>query len=144
MKAMLQGLRVHMTAREAIRLTIKKDEQGKEIVGDMKMVMNNEAEIIKGNFHPLVRTHPETGKKALYVDPLYAQGIMGMKDEEAKPLLNYLASHIARDDFTCRLRWSAGTFVMWDNRICQHKAFNDYDGHKREMIRTMVNGEVPA
>jgi taurine dioxygenase len=144
MKAMLQGLRVHMTAREAIRLTIKKDEQGKEIVGDMKMVMNNEAEIIKGNFHPLVRTHPETGKKALYVDPLYAQGIMGMKDEEAKPLLNYLASHIARDDFTCRLRWSAGTLVLWDNRICQHKAFNDYDGHKREMIRTMVNGEVPA
>jgi alpha-ketoglutarate-dependent taurine dioxygenase len=144
MKKLLQGLRVHMTAREAIRLTVRKDAQGKEIVGDMQLVMKEQEEMIKGNFHPLVRTHPETGKQALYVDTIYAQGIQGLKDEEAQPLLEYLAKHITREEFSCRLRWTPGTLVMWDNRICLHKAFNDYDGHKREMIRTIVNGEVPV
>ncbi|MGA0807341.1 MAG: TauD/TfdA dioxygenase family protein [Pseudohongiellaceae bacterium] len=144
LKQLLQGLRVHMTAREAIRLTVRKDEMGNPIVGDMQIEMNAQQEMIKGNFHPLVRTHPETGRKALYVDPIYAQGIQGMKEEEARPLLDYLVSHITRDDFSCRLRWSAGTLVMWDNRQCLHKAFNDYDGHRREMYRTIVNGEVPV
>ena len=51
---------------------------------------------------------------------------------------------MAREEFSCRLRWTPGTLVMWDNRICVHKAFNDYDGFKREMIRTIVNGEVPV
>lgn len=144
MKKLLNGLRVHMTAREAIRLTVRKDDAGKESVGDMQMVMKEQEEMIKGNFHPLVRTHPETGKKALYVDTIYAQGIQGLKDEEARPLLDYLAKHVAREEFSCRLRWSPGTLVMWDNRICVHKAFNDYDGHKREMFRTIVNGETPV
>jgi len=143
MKQLLAGLRVHMTAREAIRLTIRKDAQGREIVGDMPMAMKEQADIVRGSYHPLVRIHPETGKKSLYVDEIYAQGIQGMKDEEARPLLHYLAGHVRRDDFACRLRWSANTFVMWDNRVCVHKAFNDYDGHQREMFRTIVNGEVP-
>ncbi|MES2604361.1 MAG: TauD/TfdA family dioxygenase [Pseudomonadota bacterium] len=144
MKKLIAGLRVHMSAREAIRLTVRKDDSGKESVGDMQMVMKEQEEMIKGNFHPLVRTHPETGKKALYVDTIYSQGIQGLKDEEARPLLDYLAKHVAREEFACRLRWSPGTFVMWDNRICVHKAFNDYDGYKREMFRTIVNGEVPV
>jgi taurine dioxygenase len=144
MKALLQGLRVHMTARETIRQTVRKDAQGREIVGDMEMAMQAQEEMVRGQFHPLVRTHPETGRKALYVDPIYAQGIQGLKDEEARPLLDYLVRHITRDDFACRLRWAPGTLVMWDNRICLHKAFNDYDGYRREMIRTIVNGEVPA
>lgn len=143
MKKLLTGLRVHMTAREAIRLTVRRDQSGKEIVGDMKMVMPHEEEMIKGNFHPLVRTHPVTGKKSLFVDTIYAQGIQGLNDEEARPLLDYLSRHVIREEFMCRLRWSPGTLVMWDNRICMHKAFNDYDGYKREMFRTIVNGEVP-
>jgi alpha-ketoglutarate-dependent taurine dioxygenase len=144
MKQLIAGLRVLMSAREAIRLTVRKDASGKEIVGDMKLVMDEEAAMIRGNFHPLVRTHPVTGKKALYVDQIYAVGIEGLKDEEARPLIDYLARHITREEFACRLRWTPGTLVMWDNRICVHKAFNDYDGHTREMIRTIVNGEVPA
>ncbi len=143
MKALLANLRVHMTAREAIRLTVRKDAQGKEIVGDMEMSMDQK-DMITGQFHPLVRTHPGTGKKSLYVDEIYAQGIQGLKDDEARPLLDYLARHNTREDFSCRLRWSPGTLVMWDNRICLHKAFNDYDGYKREMFRTIVNGEVPV
>lgn len=144
MKQLLQGLRVHMTAREAIRLTVKKDELGNPIVGDMQIVMDSQQEIIKGNFHPLVRTHPETGRKALYVDPIYAQGIQGLHEEEARPILDYLVRHITRDDFSCRLRWYSGTLVMWDNRQCLHKAFNDYDGLRREMFRTIVKGEIPV
>jgi alpha-ketoglutarate-dependent taurine dioxygenase len=142
MKQLIKGMRVHMTAREAIRLTVRKDAQGKDMVGDMQMSMEQH-DMIKGSFHPLVRTHPETGKQSLYVDQIYAQGIEGLKDEEARPLLDYLGKHVAREEFSCRLRWSGGTFVMWDNRICVHKAFNDYDGLKREMFRTIVNGEVP-
>jgi alpha-ketoglutarate-dependent taurine dioxygenase len=144
MKRLLEGLRVHMTAREAIRLTIRKDEHGNPIVGDMPMNTESQAEIIKGNFHPLVRTHPETGRKALFVDTIYAQGIQGLHEEEARPILDYLVRHITRDDFTCRLHWYSGTFVMWDNRQCLHKAFNDYDGQRREMYRTIVKGEIPA
>lgn len=143
MKQLLAPLKVHMTAREAIRLTVSKDENGKEIVGDMEMAMETQ-DMIKGRFHPLVRTHPGTGKKGLFVDQIYAQGIEGMKDEEARPILDYLWRHNVREEFTCRLRWSPGTFVIWDNRSCLHKAFNDYDGYKREMFRTIVDGEVPA
>lgn len=144
MKRLLDGLKVHMTAREAIRLTVRKDERGEPIVGDMGIAMKDQEEIIRGNYHPLVRTHPETGLKALYVDTIYAQGIEGLKEEEARPILDYLARHVIRDEFTCRLHWTSGTFVMWDNRACVHKAFNDYDGHRREMYRTIVNGEVPC
>jgi len=144
MKQLLAGLRVHMSAREAIRLTVRKDENGEPIVGDMQIAMKEQQQIIKGNFHPLVRTHPETGRKSLYVDQIYAQGIQGLKEEEARPILDYLGRHVTREEFSCRLRWSSGTFVMWDNRNCVHKAFNDYDGHRREMYRTIVNGEVPV
>jgi len=143
MKKLLEGLRVHMTAREAIRLTVRKDEYGNPIVGDMDIAMESQQEILKGNFHPLVRTHPETGRKALFVDHIYAQGIEGLKEEEARPLLDYLGRHVTREEFSCRLRWSSGTLVMWDNRQVVHKAFNDYDGLRREMYRTIVNGEVP-
>ena len=136
MKKLLEGLRVHMTAREAIRLTVS-------IVGDMKIEMESQQEILRGNFHPLVRTHPQTGRKALFVDQIYAQGIEGLKEEEARPLLDYLGRHVTREEFSCRLRWSSGTLVMWDNRQVVHKAFNDYDGLRREMYRTIVNGEVP-
>ena len=64
--------------------------------------------------------------------------------DEARPLLDYLWRHNVREEFSCRLRWSPGTFVIWDNRSCLHKAFNDYDGYRREMSRTIVDGEVPA
>lgn len=143
MKQLLAPLKVHMTAREAIRLTVRKDDSGKEIVGDMEMAMDTQ-DMIKGRFHPLVRTHPATGRKGIFVDQIYAQGIEGMKDEEARPILDYLWRHNIRDEFTCRLRWSPGTFVIWDNRSCLHKAFNDYDGYRREMFRTIVDGEIPA
>jgi alpha-ketoglutarate-dependent taurine dioxygenase len=98
---------------------------------------------VDGSFHPLVRTHPRTGEEALYCDGSYAMGFEGLSVSEAAPLLNFLVEHITQPAFTCRLRWDVGTFVMWDNRLCVHQAFNDYDGFRREMYRTTIAGEKP-
>jgi alpha-ketoglutarate-dependent taurine dioxygenase len=99
---------------------------------------------VAGNFHPLVRTHPRSGEEALYCDESYASGFEGMPAYEAAPLLKFLADWISQAAFTCRLRWEPGTFAMWDNRLCIHQAFNDYDGFRRELYRTTIAGERPA
>lgn len=80
---------------------------------------------VRGSAHPMVRTHPETGEKALYVDAAYAIGIDGMTAEEAAPILGFLANFIVGHEFTCRLRWEPDMLVVWDNRLCIHQAFND-------------------
>jgi taurine dioxygenase len=98
---------------------------------------------VRGNAHPLVRTHPRSGEQSLYVDPSYAIGIEGMSDAESAPLLEMLCDHLTQPAFTCRLRWEPGMVALWDNRLCVHQAFNDYDGFRREMYRTTVAGEKP-
>ena len=142
MKRMLAGLRVHMSGREVIRNTVTSD-QGKPVVGNIDITMDQQ-HIIEGSFHPLVRTHPDTGKKSLYVDRAYSLGIQGLTDAEAAHLLACLQEHVTREIFMCRLRWENNTFVLWDNRSVIHYAFNDYDGYRREMYRTIVDGEVPV
>jgi taurine dioxygenase len=99
---------------------------------------------IRGNAHPMVRTHPESGEKALYVDTAYAIGIEGMEAEESAPILRYLGEHITQPVFGCRLRWEPDMLVVWDNRLVVHQAYNDYQGHRRELYRTTVAGEKPA
>ncbi|MDT8397449.1 MAG: TauD/TfdA family dioxygenase [Pseudomonadales bacterium] len=143
LKTLLAPLRVHMSAREVIRNILETSAPDKLSVGPMQLSMDQQ-KIVEGSFHPLVRTHPETKKKSLYVDETYSLGIQGLTSEEAAPLLGYLQKHIKREEFSCRLRWERDMLVMWDNRICVHKAFNDYDGYRREMLRTIVDGEVPV
>jgi taurine dioxygenase len=94
--------------------------------------------------HPAVRTHPETGRRALYVNRAHTVSIAGMTEEESKPLLEYLFSHQIRPEFTCRFHWTPGALAIWDNRCAQHYAINDYAGHRRIMQRITLAGDRPS
>ena len=94
--------------------------------------------------HPVARTHPETGRKALYINSLHTTHFVGWTQAESKPLLDYLCRHKARPEFTCRYKWRQDTFAIWDNRAVQHSALNDYHGKRREMWRISISGEVPV
>ena len=92
--------------------------------------------------HPLVRTHPETGRKALYIGN-HVDHIEGMTTEESEPLLGYLKRHSIRPEFTCRFRWRNGSLAFWDNRCTQHNAINDYPAETRIMHRITIRGDTP-
>ena len=93
--------------------------------------------------HPIVRTHPETGRKALYVNPGHTVRIAGFSEEESAPILEYLYAQQIRPEFTCRFRWRRGTLAIWDNRCCMHYPHNDYAGETRAMQRVIIEGETP-
>jgi taurine dioxygenase len=93
--------------------------------------------------HPVVRTHPETGRQALYVNPAHAARLEDMTEDESRPLLQYLFQHSIRPELTCRFRWQAGSLAMWDNRCAMHNPINDYHGHTRTMHRITLAGDAP-
>ncbi len=94
--------------------------------------------------HPVVRTHPETGRKSLYVNTAHALRFDGMTEEESAPLLNYLFQHQIRPEFTCRFRWTPGALALWDNRCTLHNPINDYHGQLRSMHRITLAGDRPT
>jgi taurine dioxygenase len=93
--------------------------------------------------HPVARTHPDTGRKALYASRSHTTHFKGMTEEESKPILDYLVMHQIRPEFTCRVRWAPGTLTIWDNRCTQHNAVNDYHGQRRHMRRLTVGAQTP-
>ena len=96
------------------------------------------------NTHPVVRTHPETGRKSLYVNIASAHYFDGMTKAESAPLLRYLFDHATRPEFTCRFSWTPGSVAFWDNRCLKHIAVNDYHGHRRDMRRVQLAGDRPV
>jgi len=93
--------------------------------------------------HPVVRTHPETGRKALYVNAGHTVRFKDMSEEESAPLLEYLYRHQIRPEFTCRFSWRPGSIALWDNRCAQHNPVNDYHGYRRVMHRITLQGDRP-
>lgn len=127
MQKMLEGLRVKFVALRLGRM------------------MGADLNSLPTAVHPIVRTHPETGKKALYVGhPETAQQIEGMTKEESRPLLDFLYAHSTSPDNIYRHMWQVGDVVMWDNRCTMHYAVHDYGEQERVLLRSTMEGEVPA
>ena len=149
-RRMIDGLEVRFSLREVLKSVHEAVEVRDNPIGrlaatrDAERLSDELVRKIKGNAHPMVRTHPVTGEKGLYVDGAYAIGIEGMLPEEAVPILHFLVEHLTQPAFTCRLRWEPNMLAMWDNRLCVHQAYNDYQGYRREMYRTTVQGERPT
>jgi taurine dioxygenase len=140
MRRVLVGLRaIHTAALPYGPHGLYAGEAGQRAI---EIIVSEEAE--KTWPHPLVRTHPVTGRKALYVNPVYTAGIEGFTPAESRALLALLYDCILADDNVYRHRWSAGMLTMWDNRNVLHFASGGYDGHLRVMHRTTVAGEVPV
>jgi taurine dioxygenase len=93
--------------------------------------------------HPVVRTHPETGKRALYVNVGHTTHFRGWTEEESAPLLRFLFAHQVKPEMTCRFAWAPGSLAFWDNRCVQHNPVNDYHGCQRVMHRVTLAGDVP-
>ncbi len=137
MKSLLDGLRAINTAGKdggAVRGDHLADDT---MPGRNLDKMNLEAE------HPVARTHPVTGRKALYVNRAHSLRFTGMTEAESKPILDFLCAHAVREEFTCRFRWTQGALALWDNRCTQHYPVNDYHGHRRVMHRVTIEGERP-
>jgi len=103
---------------------------------------NPEADVERS--HPVVRLHPESGRRALFINPVYTTRFEGMEEGESRPLLDALYAKATRPENTCRFAWRNGSVAVWDNRCTMHLATNDYDGFKRLLYRTTVAGEKPA
>jgi taurine dioxygenase len=149
-RELIQGLKVHFSLRDVLKAAQEAVELSDSPIGRLAATRDSERlsddlrRKIRGNAHPLVRTHPVTGEKALYVDSSYGIGIEGMTAEESAPIIRFLSDHITQPAFTCRLRWEPDMLVLWDNRLCVHQAYNDYEGQRRELYRTTVAGEKPS
>jgi len=149
-REMIDGLRVRFSMRDVLRAAQGAVQVSDSPIGRLAATRDHERlsddllRKIEGNAHPLVRTHEVTGEKSLYVDGAYAIGIEGMTPEESAPILGFLSEHVTQPAFTCRLRWQPGTLVIWDNRLCVHQAYNDYQGYRRELYRTTVQGQTPG
>jgi taurine dioxygenase len=135
MKRLLAGLKGVASSAKADSSRTREDRIKTDGSADARKLLIAE--------HPAVRTHPETGRKVLYVNRAHTVRFAGMTEEESAPLLEFLFHHQIRPEFTCRFRWTAGSLAIWDNRCAQHYAINDYAGQRRVMQRITLAGDSP-
>ncbi len=140
MQAMLAGLHSHCVGDTPGKAGSRADRYG----GTTAMAPNlqERADPIVSE-HPLVRTHPETGRKSLYIG-VHVQRLAGMTEAESAPLLGFLREHATKPEFTCRFRWEPRSLALWDNRCTQHYAVPDYQGQRRRMHRVTIEGDRPV
>ena len=100
--------------------------------------------VFPANPHPVIRTHPETGRKAIFVNRIFTQHIVGLSRDESRAVLDFLFQHIARPDFQCRFRWHPHSVAFWDNRCALHHAMWDYYPERRRGYRVTIKGDRPV
>ena len=143
LKGLLSGLRAVHDTRRIYTPDAQRRSEG--TIGDAASMRRNRPEDQHEEaVHPVLRTHPETGRKALYVNCNFTSRFEDMTEAESAPLLDFLFTHLQRPEFTCRFRWSEGAVALWDNRCTQHYALNDYHGHRRVMHRVSIEGDRPV
>lgn len=134
LKATLEGLRACHSSRHVF------SADGRARQGDLAGRLHHPELATQDAVHPVVIRHPETGRKALYVNPGFTLRFDGWTEEEAGPLLGYLYQHAVRPEFTCRFHWREGSLALWDNRSTWHFAVNDYHGERRLLHRITIQG----
>lgn len=135
MKAMLDG-----------RNAVNSSQKGDAAMGRQKSIDENPkdaTDIQTESIHPVLRTHPETGRQALYVNRGHTVCFEGMTPQESAPILEYLFEYQIRPEFTCRFQWAPGSIAIWDNRCALHYPLNDYQGQRRVMHRVTMEGDTP-
>jgi taurine dioxygenase len=133
LKRMLDGL-VGINSSTKADASVTREDRLRDTGAELRVLVGE---------HPVVRTHPETGRKALYVNVGHTTQIKGWTEQESRPLLDYIFGHQVRPEFTCRFRWEPGSLAFWDNRCAQHNPVNDYHGYRRVMHRVTLAGETP-
>jgi len=133
-KELLDGLSAWHSSRHVFGAVQADTEQAKS------GRLGNAEAATQDALHPVVITHPLSGRKGLYVNPQFTTRVDGLTEGESTAILGYLCAHCLAPEFQCRVRWQAGDVTMWDNRATWHKAINDYHGHRRYMHRVTVEG----
>ena len=144
MKSLLEGLEALHSASRPYGLHNTRGDRHEYAVNTHSMKVRYSEDAERMVAHPVVRTHPETGRKALYVNSAFTHRFQDLTKAESEPLLKFLIQHAARMEFTCRFRWEVGSVAFWDNRCVQHYALNDYAGQRRAMRRVTIAGDRPC
>ncbi|HEX2558455.1 TauD/TfdA dioxygenase family protein [Phenylobacterium sp.] len=139
-EALSPGLKATLERLNAVHSANREYSSAGQSAQQRKSMQVVEAEGMAGEaVHPVVLAHPETGRKALYVNPAFTERFEGWSKRDSKPLLDYLFQHSRYEAFTCRFRWEPGSVAFWDNRSVWHFALNDYPGQRRQMRRVTVD-----